>query len=86
MSEFIVAFELTTILYIIIVIPLIIFLSTFAYRLGRYSTDVFMFNRLNKITDECSELLMENSRLIRSNLNERAKLAKCMKEEKNERD
>lgn len=47
MSEIIVAFELTTIAYLIILVPLLIFLGVFAYRIGK-SLEIGLLERWNR--------------------------------------
>lgn len=81
MTEFIVSFELITLLYLILLIPLMVFLVTMAYRLAEYSTQRFLLRRLNKAMKENNSLIFDNNQLLRSNLNNREKINRILADE-----
>ena len=60
MSEIIVSFELTTILYIIVLTPVLTFLIVFAYRIGK-SLEIALLERWNRrIVNKNKKVIMEN--------------------------
>lgn len=68
MSEFIISFELATILYVIGLVPLLTFLIVFAYRYAEYFTDKKIVRKLNKSLEINKELISQNNRLLHENL------------------
>ena len=60
MTEFLVSFELWTILYILILVPLCIFLIVFAYRIAK-SLEIGLLERWNRrIVNQNKKVIMEN--------------------------
>lgn len=60
MTEFLVSFELWTILYILILVPLCTFLIVFAYRIAK-SLEIELLERWNRrIVNQNKKVVMEN--------------------------
>ena len=60
MTEILISFELMTILYIIILVPLLVFLSVFAYRIAK-SLEIGLLERWNRrIVRENKKVILEN--------------------------
>lgn len=76
LTEFVVAFELVTIVYLIILIPLLTFLIFFAYRYATYFADTRIINKLNESMELSRLLILKNNRLLRENLQLREKMNK----------
>ena len=63
MTEFLVSFELWTILYILILVPLCTFLIVFAYRIAN-SLAIGLLERWNRrIVNQNKKVIMENIRV-----------------------
>ena len=63
MTEFLVCFELWTILYILILIPSCTFLIVFAYRIAK-SLEIGLLERWNRrIVNQNKKVIMENIRV-----------------------
>lgn len=60
MTEILISFELMTILYIIILIPVLVFLIIFAYRIAK-SLEIGLLERWNRrIVNENKKVILEN--------------------------
>ena len=60
MTEFLVSFELWTILYILILVPLCTFLIVFAYRIAK-SLEIGLLERWNRrLVNQNKKVIMEN--------------------------
>lgn len=60
MTEILVSFELITIAYIIILVPSLIFLGVFAYRIGK-SLEIALLERWNRrIVKKNKQVILEN--------------------------
>lgn len=63
MTEFLVSFELLTILYILILVPSCTFLIVFAYRIAK-SLEIGLLERWNRrIVNQNKKVIMENIRV-----------------------
>ena len=60
MTEILISFELTTIFYIIILVPTLIFLGVFAYRIGK-SLEIALLERWNRrIVKRNRQVILDN--------------------------
>ena len=60
MTEILISFELMTILYIIILVPVLVFLIVFAYRIAK-SLEIGLLERWNRrIVNENKKVILEN--------------------------
>lgn len=60
MTEILISFELMTILYIIILVPLLVFLIVFAYRIAK-SLEIGLLERWNRrIVKENKKVILDN--------------------------
>ena len=60
MSEILISFELMTILYIIILVPVLVFLIVFAYRIAK-NLEIGLLERWNRrIVNENKKVILEN--------------------------
>ena len=60
MTEILISFELMTILYIIILVPILVFLIVFAYRIAK-SLEIGLLERWNRrIVNENKKVILEN--------------------------
>ena len=60
MTEILISFELMTILYIIILVPILVFLIVFAYRIAK-SLEISLLERWNRrIVSENKKVILEN--------------------------
>lgn len=60
MTEILISFELMTILYIIILVPVFVFLIVFAYRIAK-SLEIRLLERWNRrIVNENKKVILEN--------------------------
>jgi hypothetical protein len=60
MSEILISFELMTILYIVILVPVLVFLIVFAYRIAK-SLEIGLLERWNRrIVNENKKVILEN--------------------------
>ena len=60
MTEILISFELMTILYIIILVPVLVFLIVFAYRIAK-SLEIGLLERWNRrIVRENKKVILEN--------------------------
>lgn len=84
MSEFIISFELYTIIYIIILIPILTFLIVLAYRCAKSVENYFLekFNR--RLVNENKEVVWENMKLSKELMSVQRELLQQQKELKKE--
>lgn len=76
MTEIIVSFELTTIFYIIILVPILTFLCVFAYRIGK-SLEIELLEKWNRrIVRENKKVIMENIKTSNELIDTQIKLRK----------
>lgn len=60
MTEILISFELMTILYIIILVPVLVFLIVFAYRIAK-SLEIGLLERWNRrMVNENKKVILEN--------------------------
>ena len=60
MTEILISFELITIIYIIVLVPLLIFLGVFAYRIGK-SLEIGLLERWNRrIVKRNRQVILDN--------------------------
>ena len=59
MSEILISFELMTILYLIILIPTITFLTILAYRIAKLIENMLLVKWNNKLINDNKKVLME---------------------------
>ena len=60
MTEILISFELMTILYIIILVPVLVFLIVFAYRIAK-NLEIELLERWNRrIVNENKKVILEN--------------------------
>lgn len=84
MSEFIISFELYTILEIIVFVPLLFFLIVLAYR-GAKSIENYFLEKFNrKLVNENKEVVWENMKLSRELISVQRELLQQQKELKKE--
>ena len=63
MTEILISFELMTILYIIILVPVLVFLIVFAYRIAK-SLEIGLLERWNRrIVNENKKVILENIKM-----------------------
>lgn len=63
MTEFLISFDLLTICYIVILVPVLTFLIVFAYRIAK-SLEIGLLERWNRrIVNKNKEVIMENIRV-----------------------
>ena len=90
MSEILISFELMTILYIIILVPVLVFLIVFAYHIAK-SLEIGLLERWNRrIVNENRKVILENIKTanelidVQRELREELELSKRREMEKNE--
>lgn len=63
MTEILISFELMTILYIIILVPVLVFLIVFSYRIAK-SLEIGLLERWNRrIVNENKKVILENIKM-----------------------
>lgn len=64
MTEILISFELMTILYIIILVPVLVFLIVFAYRIAK-SLEIGLLERWNRrIVKENKKVILDNIKTV----------------------
>lgn len=64
MTEILISFELMTILYIIILVPVLVFLIVFAYRIAK-SLEIELLERWNRrIVKENKKVILDNIKTV----------------------
>lgn len=64
MTEILISFELMTILYIIILVPTLVFLIVFAYRIAK-SLEIGLLERWNRrVVNENKKVILENIKSV----------------------
>ena len=84
MTEFLVSFELWTILYILILVPSCTFLIVFAYRIAK-SLEIGLLERWNRrIVNQNKKVIMENIRVSNELIDTQIQLRKELEMTKKE--
>ena len=84
MTEFFVSFELWTILYILILVPLCTFLIVFAYRIAK-SLEIGLLERWNRrIVNQNKKVIMDNIRVSNELIDTQIQLRKELEMTKKE--